>query len=268
MTRLMLALALASFSAHAQVKLLGFGDGHVLVYQVSATQGALVKLEETRTPTLVALTSPEWKKASTSATLRPGVSPGGTVPLELTVSLSSGKSTSTADGKGFTWALSPKKKPAAGEPLGHALVTVNDTTGLGHGLALDLPLSALTGKLTTYWEENGAYFAVLAEPASGPPEVFFGRGDWNATTVEVLASADVAEIAQKVANQLWKEGRTVVRVGKALKSRDQTVVYSTPANADRAKEVADSISGGAPLEKLTWKSDCQAVVAVGESAIQ
>jgi hypothetical protein len=265
MNRSLLALTLVSFAAHAQVKLLGFADDHVLVYQASATQGALVKLDETRTPTLVALSSPEWKKASKAATLRPGVSPVGTIPLELTVALSSGKSTAAENG--FTWALAPKKKPAAGEPQGHALVTVNDTTGQGNALALDVPLQALTGKLTMFWEVNGAYFAVLAEPASGPTEVFFGRGDVNATTVEVLASPNLAEIGQTVANRLWKEGRSVVRVGKALKSRDQTVVYSTAANAERAKEVADSISGGAPVDKLTWKSDCQAVVAVGESAL-
>jgi hypothetical protein len=32
--------------------------------------------------------------------------------------------------------------------------------------------------------------------------------------------------------------------------------------------IADSISGGAALSPLTWKSDCQVVVGIGESAFQ
>lgn len=254
-----------AFAAQAQVKVVGFAD-HVLLYQASGTQGAMVKLEEGRTPALVALSSSEWKTATKGVTPRPGDAPGGKVMVALSVKLSSGKGTWADDA--YAWSVAPKKRPVGDEPQGHALFFVNDTTGLGNALALDVPLRALTGKLRPYWDESGAFFAVLAEPATGPAEVFVGLGDWTATTVELLSTADMAGAAQAVANQLWKDGRSVVRLGRAVKGREQTVVYADKGHTEQGQAIADSISGGAALEALTWKSDCQVVVGVGESAQQ
>lgn len=264
MTRVALGVVLLAGAAEAQVKVVGFAADHTLLYQASATQGAMVKLEQTRTPELVALGSSQWKTATKGVTSKPSEQPGGTVPLALSVKLSSGKGT-WADGV-YSWSVSPKKRPTGDEPHGHALVFVNDTTGQGNALALDVSLRAPTGKLTTFWEENGSFFAVLVEPAAGPAEVLVGRGDLSATTVEVLSTPDLDTAAQAVANQLWKDGRSVVRLGRALKPREQTVVFGTAANG--AQAIADSISGGAALQPLTWKSDCQVVVGIGESAQQ
>lgn len=267
MIRSILLLALVATAAHAQVKkVVGFSNDHVLLYVVQNSQGAIVKLDEALTPKLVDLNSSEWKNTSRDAKLKSGPAPGDKVPLVVSVKLSSGKGTWTDDS--YTWALAPKKKPAADEPQGHALFTVQDITGAGSALALDVPLRALTGKLTTYWDENGSFFAVFVEPVGGPAEVFVGRSDISATTVEILSTADMAGAAQSVADQLWKDGRSVVRIGRALKPREQTVVFAAAANTDQGQAVADSISGGAALQTLTWKSDCQVVVGVGESAQQ
>lgn len=267
MTRVVLGVALLASAAQAQVKVVGFAADHTLLYQASATQGAMVKLEQTRTPELVASSSSQWKTATKGVTATPSDSPGGKVMLALSVKLSTGKGT-WGDGV-YSWSVAPKKRPTGDEPQGHALLFVNDTMGQqGNALALDVPLRALTGKLTTYWEESGGFFAVLVEPASGPAEVLVGRGDLSATTVELLSTKDMDSAAQAVANQLWKDGRSIVRLGRALKPREQTVVFGAAANKEQAQAVADSISGGAAVETLTWKSDCQVVVGIGESAQQ
>jgi hypothetical protein len=85
--------------------------------------------------------------------------------------------------------------------------------------------------------------------------------------VEILGLMDAKDTAlPRVVKALTEAGFPPAKTGKAVKPRKASVVYTAKGAEAKAKAVAAAIPGGATVEPLTWKSDCDVVVAVGDSA--
>lgn len=139
--------------------------------------------------------------------------------------------------------------------------------------AATFTVAGRNGKVTPYWSPDGSRVAWVLEasapnPFSGDPMKvlveFSGNGSM---AVELLADeALLKQIAPKVASALRKAGFPPARSGKAVKPREKSVVYAASGSEAVAKQVAAAVPGGATVEPLSWKTDCDVVVAVGKSA--
>jgi hypothetical protein len=129
------------------------------------------------------------------------------------------------------------------------------------------------GKVTPYWSPDGSRVAWVLEasaanPFSGEPmKVLVEFSGDGSKAVELLADeALLKQTAPKVASALRKAGFPPARSGKAVKPREKSVVYAASGSEALAKQIAAAVPGGATVEALSWKTDCDVVVAVGKSA--
>lgn len=76
------------------------------------------------------------------------------------------------------------------------------------------------------------------------------------------------QVKAKVVPALKEAGFAPTNVAAALKARAQTVVYARKRRREDAKRIAEVVPGGATVEDLTWKTDMDIVVAVGDSALK
>lgn len=81
-------------------------------------------------------------------------------------------------------------------------------------------------------------------------------------SVEVLAPGD-ATAGAAVADAAEKAGWAVAAMGVAKQARPKTVVFAAAGKETDAAKLAAALPGGASVEKLTWPSKAELVIAVG-----
>lgn len=107
--------------------------------------------------------------------------------------------------------------------------------------------------------DGGYYAAVVGSP------FFVGPVGPN---IHVMAHESAIGALEPVVDALGKAGLPAHRGPNALKARDKTVVYAWSGAKDEAGKVASLIPGGASVDKITWRTEADIIVAVGQSAAQ
>lgn len=268
------------------------GDSDCGVHHIVERSGVVVDLAQAKEGELILLSSnaepePESQGATFDALLEktpPTVqaamgraTPDKAHQLDITITTGQGQ----WKGAAFEWKSSrprPAKGAAAeeGTPYGHALV-FDAPQGKPKHLLADVPLRAATGTLTPYWHPGGVFLALAVVPTGADADVAVARTTGPA--IEVLGDESVFKARVKdaqgqtvspidrVAHELWRQGFNLVRTARAVKKRDLTAVYATPgAMADVASVARALVGGTASVEPLSWKTDCDVVVALGAAA--
>ena len=130
---------------------------------------------------------------------------------------------------------------------------------------------ALSGNVRPIWSPDGARVAWVIHRNAGMlrdrEETFVRLGPAGGPRVELaLAKALDAVAAARVREALGMKNFVVVKESPALKAREVSVVYGAKGFEDDAKAIAALVPGGATVEPLSWKTDAEVVVAVGQSA--
>jgi hypothetical protein len=135
----------------------------------------------------------------------------------------------------------------------------------------EFAVKGLTGEVSPFWLGADRVLWFMHDKGANAirdPEtcevVVTGPG----TTVEVLADEKLLkqETRAKVSAALGKANVALVRFGTAKKARDTSVIYAAKGSEAQAKSLAALVPGGATVDALTWKSDCDLVLALGSSA--
>ncbi|MGC4121890.1 MAG: hypothetical protein QM765_46380 [Myxococcales bacterium] len=93
-------------------------------------------------------------------------------------------------------------------------------------------------------------------------------GSAGGVNVQLLAdNALLSKVVRPAAKAVAAAGLTPAFVGKALKAREKSAIYFAEGFQAQADKIAKALPGGASVEKLTWKSPADIVVAVGASAV-
>jgi hypothetical protein len=129
-------------------------------------------------------------------------------------------------------------------------------------------------KITPYWSPDGRRIAWLVDNGSHPcgmascTDISAIIGSTGGANVQILAENKIlSKVARPAAAAVAKAGLTPAFVGKALKARDRSVVYFGDGFKEHADKIAAALPGGATVEKLSWKTPADLVVAVGSSAV-
>lgn len=265
------------------------GDSDCGVHHIIERSGVVVDLAQAKEGELILLSSnaepePESQGATFDALLEKtpptvqAVTGRATADKahQLDITITTGKG--EWKGASLQWKSSqprPTKGAAAeeGTPYGHALV-FDVPPGQPKHLIADVPLRAATGTLTPYWHPGGVFLALAVVPNGADADVVVART--TGAAIEVLADESVFKFrvkdaqgqsvsaVERVANELWRHGFNLVRTARAVKKRDLTAVYATPAAMPEVASMAKALVGGtASVEPLSWKTDCEIVVALG-----
>lgn len=115
-----------------------------------------------------------------------------------------------------------------------------------------------------------AWLLVSHEPG-GP-----GVGPWSpgqpvlvrpaGPTVHIMAHRSAPQTIDPIYEGLREAGFAPHVGPRALKDRDETVIYTSGAVGGLAEELAAAIPGGATIEPLTWYTPADVIVAAGLSA--
>lgn len=90
----------------------------------------------------------------------------------------------------------------------------------------------------------------------------------GAPRVRVTAEKAISDKAiPALYDALEKAAAVVTGTDQALKARATSVVYAAEGQEDFAATVAKAIPGGATVEKLTWQTEAEVVVAAGNSVL-
>jgi hypothetical protein len=219
-----------------------------------------------------------WLKAHPLKAGQPTkVSPDGKVSTELTAKAATVKGWDAKNG-GFEFEGSLIECPDGVAAMGGCGVNPGVLTALlvSGGTkrpAATFALQSRGGRVKPFWSPDGSHVAWLldaapANPFSGDPGYFqvVISGD-GSLAIELVADVSLLRtVAPKVSKALQGAGFYPARIGKAVKKREGTVVYTAKGSEAVAKKIAGAIPGGASVEALTWKTDCEVVVAVGASA--
>jgi hypothetical protein len=128
--------------------------------------------------------------------------------------------------------------------------------------------------VTPYWSPDGKRVAWLIDEGSRQcgladcTQLSAVIGSAGGVNVQILAdNAILSRVVRPVAKAVAAAGLTPAFVGKALKAREKSAVYFGEGFKAQADQIAAALPGGASVEKLTWKSPADVVVAVGASAV-
>jgi hypothetical protein len=218
-----------------------------------------------------------WQKANALAPAAPAQSsPDGQAKLEVLF---------RGGAKGNGWNAAEHRYDYQGEDIGcpddgiaHAggcgakpgSVVFTLVSGGKRRTAAGFDLRGNTARVQPFWSPDGAHVVFLASQDFrsdvGTTEDSTAIARRDTPSFEVL-TADAASASTKaVLTGLQKVDAWPVRVGKAVKARAASAIYASKGNEAAAKALAAVIPGGATVEPLSWKSDCDLVVAVGSSA--
>jgi hypothetical protein len=217
-----------------------------------------------------------WRKAHpvTPAKLAK-VSPDGKASLELTTKTGS---VEAFDKDGFPYTGESIECPNdEGAHMGGCGVKPGIFNGFVNAggkkrLAASFQIASKGGRVATYFSPDASKVVWVLDgapenPFSGEPGPFIVVVSGGKVSLEVLADETLLkEVAPRAAAALRKAGFFPARIGKAVKAREKSVVYAAKGSEAAAKSVAAAVQGGATVEPLSWKSDCELVVAVGASA--
>ncbi len=125
-----------------------------------------------------------------------------------------------------------------------------------------------------YWSPNGQRVAWVVNPSDrysmdGTVDRSVEIGGGGGPKIHLLADKGIlVEGTKKVGAALEAAGYSPTFVGPAKKARDATVVYAAKGKEAIAAKIAAAIPGGATVDKLSWQTPADVVVAVGKSALK
>ena len=92
-------------------------------------------------------------------------------------------------------------------------------------------------------------------------------GSAGGPRVHLLADKSMlAKAGPAVASAIEKAGFAPLYMGLSKKARDASVVYSAAGSEEAAARIAAAIPGGATVDKLSWETQADVVVAIGKTA--
>jgi len=120
------------------------------------------------------------------------------------------------------------------------------------------------GELTSYWSPDGKYVGIYTKDSS---DTNMHLAATHGPTVELLVNKGISDKAIQAATEaLRKNGFNLIKsISFSKKARDKSVVFAKSSFIGEAKRIADNLIGGANHEQLTWPSDAELVVALGQS---